>query len=567
VTLASENPVEFMQSGNTSELSVVIPTHRRPDALAKVLDGLSLQTLSPGRFEVIVVLDGPCAETVRLLERADYPFSLRWFEQPSRGAPAARNYGVQKASADVLVFLDDDMIPAAELLARHYECHLRDRMVVIGPFMISPDSPHPLVAEAIDWGAAHIQRCSVPGYEPTYRDLPDGNMSARKADILRAGGWDESFVGFGGDDDLELGIRLEKLGIRFHFAAGAMGYHYYTKSWLGLLRDRRHVGHAHQYFLRKHPDRIHSFWFFRTLTGSRWRRAAFWTLGHLPEFVFSFSRAVASRAEGLDSARSRAALRPLVKLSGAAFYYRGIWDGASTARSLYQQLGIKVPILGYHHVVRNATGDPELFMDLSQFERQMRTLAFLGFKTISLRDLCLWLDGQATLPRKPVILTFDDGYEGFLPVIAPVLERYNFTATIFLIAGKIGGEVVWKDRPPMRIMTAEETSELARRGFDIQSHGVIHADSRQIEPAALRSELLESKRVIERITEKPVRFFAYPYGLWSPEARETVAQTGFAAACTSRQGRNNYNEDRYLLKRSFILRDSEFWRVPRELYR
>lgn len=557
-----------MRVSNIPEVSVIIPTHRRPDALAKVLDALTRQTFSPNRFEVVVVLDGHCPETVRFLEAVDPSFRLRWFEQPPKGAPAARNLGVREAASDLLIFLDDDIIPVPELIEVHHRGQDNEGVVVFGPFLPALDSPEPLVQEAVDWGWAHCERCSAAGYRPTHEDLPDGNMSAKKTDLERAGLWDESFSGVGGDDDRELGVRLLKQGLTFKFDKRAIGYHYYTKAWADLLRDWRHIGRAHQYYMTLHPELIREYEFLRVVAGT-WRgRAAFQTFKHMPEIFFTAASSSARRwGTGLNPRLGRPLFRWLVKRSKTAFYLRGLSEEPGTAETLFCQARLKVPILGYHHVVPRATGDPELWMDLAQFKRQMRTLALLGFKTISLRDVCNWLDGRASLPRKPVVLTFDDGYEGFLPVIAPVLERHKFTATIFLIAGKIGSEVKWNGKPPMRIMTADETAELARRGFDVQSHGLTHLDSKQADPATLHTELLESKRVIEQITGNSVRFFAFPQGRWNREARDTVEQTGFAAACTSRWGRNDYNQDRYLLNRTFILRNCEFWRVIRELYR
>ncbi|MBZ5513966.1 MAG: polysaccharide deacetylase family protein [Acidobacteriia bacterium] len=549
-------------------VSVIIPTHQRPQALARVLEGLRCQTFPASDLEVVVVLDGPCRETQALLESGAFPFALRWFVEPARGAPAARNLGVAQARGEVLLFLDDDIIPVPELIDLHLRARDREGVVVFGGFKPAPNSPERFVQETVDWSHVHYERCSAPGYNPTHSDLPDGNMSATKGDLIRAGLWDETFSGVGGDDDRELALRLLKHGIALKFDKQAIGYHYYAKSWSDLLYDQRHIGCAHQYYMTLHPRLVREYELLRALAGTWWGRAAFRAIECIPEVFFQASMGSVRRwGKGLNPKFGKAILRFLVRRSKTLFYIRGLTDTPRTADLLFRQSRIRVPILGYHHVVRDATGDPELMMDLAHFERQMRTLVFLGFKTVSLRDLCGWLDGRVTLPPKPVVLTFDDGYEGFLPIVAPVLERYNLTATIFLIAGKVGREIQWNGQPPLRIMSADEAAKLARMGFDIQSHGLTHLDSRQIDAATLRSELLESKRLIEQVTGKPVRFFAYPHGRWSREVRDAVEQAGFAAACTSRRGRNGFNQDRHLLNRSFILRDCEPWRLVRELYR
>lgn len=85
-----------LTSRKSLPLSVIIPTHRRPQSLAKVLRALAQQTFSARDFEVVVVIDGPDPETERILEGSSFPFDLRWFTQPARGAPAARNWGTEK---------------------------------------------------------------------------------------------------------------------------------------------------------------------------------------------------------------------------------------------------------------------------------------------------------------------------------------------------------------------------------------------------------------------------------------------------------------------------------------
>lgn len=244
-----------MTSAQSPLLSVVIPSHQRPESLSKVLEGLSKQTLRAADFEVVVVLDGPCAAAERLLEQGSYAFALRWFVQPAQGAPSARNLGLKAARGDWIVCFDDDVVPVPECLEAHHRHHDQQGRVVIGGLK-PPDAPRSLTAEAADWTQAHFDRCSAPGYVPNHTDLPDGNFSARKSDLMRAGGWDESFVGFGGDDDRELGLRLKRLGLSIRFEPQALGRHFYTKSWQRLLEDRRQAGRAHRYYFGKHPERI-----------------------------------------------------------------------------------------------------------------------------------------------------------------------------------------------------------------------------------------------------------------------------------------------------------------------
>src|SRR5205814_3294574 len=98
-----------------TSLTVVIPTFQRKDRLARVLDGLSRQT-HPA-FEVVVVDDGSTDGTSQYLRETRFPFHVCAISQLNAGPAAARNAGVAAAKGDVVLFLDDDVIPAPELVA------------------------------------------------------------------------------------------------------------------------------------------------------------------------------------------------------------------------------------------------------------------------------------------------------------------------------------------------------------------------------------------------------------------------------------------------------------------
>lgn len=253
--------------------------------------------------------------------------------------------------------------------------------MVFGGFVLSPDSPQPFVAEMSDWSRTHFERCSRPGYEPSHQDFPDGNMSAKRKHLLQADGWDESFIGFGGEDDRELAVRLRKLGLRFQFEREALGYHFQTKSWSRFLADTRQTGRAHLYFFTKHPEHIHDLEFARWAGGPWSRRNLFKLANLMPEGFFKwFSSFAALWDEGLNPRHARAVFRLLFKLSAALFYCRGVWDEPHTAAILYQQLGIRVPILCYHRVVPEGMEDCVWTLSIKEFERQMRRLAARGHR-------------------------------------------------------------------------------------------------------------------------------------------------------------------------------------------
>jgi glycosyltransferase involved in cell wall biosynthesis len=314
-------------------LSVVIPSHFRPQSLKLVLDGLSRQTVSPSIFEVIVVLDGHSEES-RQLETSRWPFRLKMIAQPQLGGTAARNRGLQEAAGEITVALDDDLIPTPSLLERHLQRHSgRNDLLVFGTFVCSPQSPETVVQAACDWSDVHRQRMDTAKDDPaTYASLVvDANLSAPTGKLRAIGGWDESITGVGGSDDLELAGRWLRAGFRLQPAPEALGEHYWCKTWSQHLRDQRAIGHAHQYLTSKSPD-IASKLDYNRITSRLLGKCAALVAKRLPAFVFSWSASLTERfGRNLRDRFARFTTR-LIRASGVLFYLRGFAEGYPAER-------------------------------------------------------------------------------------------------------------------------------------------------------------------------------------------------------------------------------------------
>jgi GT2 family glycosyltransferase len=235
-------------------VSVVIPTHDRLAILGRNLTALGRQTHALDRIEVIVVADGCSDGTARALAGREYPFPLRVISQAASGAGAARNRGAAEASGELLVFLDDDVIPSPGLVQAHVEAHgrLPEDGVVVGPSLMPPE-PRPTFFGTVlrGWWAALFQAMAQPGYVFTYRDLLGGNFSLSAALFRRVGGFDTSFRH--AREDGELGARLLAIGAPFAYAAGAEGEHQETADLPHCIRRWRHEGRADVRLARLHP--------------------------------------------------------------------------------------------------------------------------------------------------------------------------------------------------------------------------------------------------------------------------------------------------------------------------
>jgi glycosyltransferase involved in cell wall biosynthesis len=215
------------------QASVIIPTHNRGKLLEKTLDALWRQTLPAQAFEVIVVADG-CTdgtpEAARLFGRG---LNLRVIEQPASGPAAARNRGAAEAQAELLIFLDDDILAQPQCLEAHVRAHQgRTDLVLIGylPPLLQEQKGF-YRAELFDWWEANFQRLRAPGYRFKYSDLTSGNFSLRKDLFQAAGAFNPDFWCH---EDYELCYRLQRLNAAFDFSLEAAGFH---DEWSGVDRS------------------------------------------------------------------------------------------------------------------------------------------------------------------------------------------------------------------------------------------------------------------------------------------------------------------------------------------
>jgi glycosyltransferase involved in cell wall biosynthesis len=244
----------------TVEVSVVIPTRGRSGAdglLRGTLDALAAQRFDPARMEVLVAADGGDPETLALVAglAPGFPCRLEALPLPHRGQGVARNAGIERACGRIVLMLDDDISGAPDLVAAHAAGHEgREDTVVTGALPVErlEDEPAHVAATRIWWDGV-LRDLASPAHRPTFRDFVTGNVSAPRAALLRSGGFDPDFFGYG-REDYELGYRLLRSGLRFVHEPRAAGLHRYRKPVLEWLRQWRGTGRADVLFARKHPE-------------------------------------------------------------------------------------------------------------------------------------------------------------------------------------------------------------------------------------------------------------------------------------------------------------------------
>ena len=240
----------------TPSFSVVIPTFERPDTLLMVLDALGRQAAPPD-FEVIVVDDGSRDSTAARLSALSPAYPLRFFRQENSGPAAARNRGVEEAKGRWILFLGDDTVPEADLLAVHARAHAEPRphpVAVLGyttwprdrrvtPFL------HHINEYGLQFGYGLIEDPeSVP-----FNFFYTSNISLPRA-LLRAAGLFDTTFPHAAWEDIEIAYRMMRTGMRILYRPAAVARHYHDITFASFRRRQEKAGEAAAIFYEKHPE-------------------------------------------------------------------------------------------------------------------------------------------------------------------------------------------------------------------------------------------------------------------------------------------------------------------------
>ncbi len=241
-------------------ISVVIPTHNRRHTIERTLAALATQTLDAAQFEVLVVADGCTDTTVEFVASYSPPYRLALLEQsPGRGAGAARNAGAERASAPLLLFLDDDMEASPSLLQAHVDGHTEspsELTVMLGYFPMLRPSPHDgaLTKFARLWWAEGFAARAEPTYRFDFKDFCTGNVSLRRSQFMAAGGFHAGIGVWVDGEDYEFGYRLIRAGAQFRYAPRAESVHHTSIPLDVALRRGAQEGRGHAVITQMHPE-------------------------------------------------------------------------------------------------------------------------------------------------------------------------------------------------------------------------------------------------------------------------------------------------------------------------
>ncbi|MCA1666825.1 MAG: polysaccharide deacetylase family protein [Thermomicrobia bacterium] len=237
-----------------------------------------------------------------------------------------------------------------------------------------------------------------------------------------------------------------------------------------------------------------------------------------------------------------------------------------------------IPILMYHSI--SACANPKFrryTVDPEQFSRQMRCIAELGFTPITVSDFTRAAPmGHRSLPARPVLLTFDDGFADFASEAAPVLAQFGFPATLYIVTAFVGGTSrwLWREREAARpMLTWQQIARIDAGGIECGAHTHTHPQLDVIPIAAARCEIAAAKDVLEQHLGHAVTTFAYPFGYYTATVRQSVRDVGYTSACAVNYAMSAVGEDPFTLSRLIVTAETSpeaftnmlFGRHPRPL--
>lgn len=218
------------------------------------------------------------------------------------------------------------------------------------------------------------------------------------------------------------------------------------------------------------------------------------------------------------------------------------YNGTSSSKNIIYN-NQSIPVLMYHSIPDSSSGN---IMEVSkeQFQGEMKYLKDYGYHTLSADEFYNFIVKDKPVPKKSVLVTFDDGYENQYRNAYPILKKYKFHAIMFIITNYLDKGTLY--------MKSNDLKEMSDNGIDIESHTTNHAKLDKLSYEEQVKNLNESKNRIEGICDKAVRFIAYPYGYFNKDTVKASQAAGYIMAFTTSGKWANVNKGVYAVNRIYI---------------
>lgn len=213
-----------------------------------------------------------------------------------------------------------------------------------------------------------------------------------------------------------------------------------------------------------------------------------------------------------------------------------------------------IKVLLYHRVVDDDVrlADTRWNVSRSQLSRHIVLLNKWGFTCVSFSDYVLHCEGKLALPKRPVILTFDDGYQDTYQHALPILKSHGVRATLFVLGDRSIRSNIWDEvsgAERAHLLETEQISELHESGFEIGSHSMTHTNLTKLSRKDAWNEISSSKSALEDLLHAPVISFAYPFGATSSELQQMVQDAGYRLGCGTYSGPPEFRDNIFNIRR------------------
>lgn len=216
---------------------------------------------------------------------------------------------------------------------------------------------------------------------------------------------------------------------------------------------------------------------------------------------------------------------------------------------------INVPILMYHSVAHDASRRFKQFtVSPTLFAEQMAYLSEHAYTALTVTQF-IAARSDSALPSRPVLLTFDDGFADFAFSALPILQKYGFSATLYVTTAYVDGTSRWlfregEARRPM--LTWPQLQEISDSGIECGAHSHSHYQLDVVSQSIVSEEVSLSKHILEQHLSKAVVSFAYPYGYYTSSVKELLRAAGFTSACAVKHAMSTVTTDPFSLARLMV---------------
>jgi peptidoglycan/xylan/chitin deacetylase (PgdA/CDA1 family) len=250
----------------------------------------------------------------------------------------------------------------------------------------------------------------------------------------------------------------------------------------------------------------------------------------------------------------------------------------SATEGLYQRVMLEknitafheIPVLMYHRVVKEAptASKYNIYVTRKNLEKQFQFLQARGFEPVTFEGLM-----TRRIPPKPVILTFDDGYEDSYSQLFPLLRQYQMKGVVYILGNRKHRNNFWdipQGEPEALLLKDSQIREMSQSGLvEFGAHSLNHPRLTQLKPQETRKEIEASKKSIEKLLGKPVLSFAYPYGLFNEDIKKMTKEAGYTFGIAVKGRPTRFGEDLMEIRRVHMFPDTsifDLWKKTSGFY-